>query len=202
MRDHWWWRPGWRPGRRMYAWHVTFGDQPAVQDLAARARDLLRDVPGLDLIPGPWLHLTTQGVGFSDEVSAGDLAAITAAARSRLAAVRPAAVTIGPARLLTEGIACDARPAAALRPVRDAVRDAIGDVWGPARVPGQADWWPHVSLAYASADGPEAPAAAALAGFDAAADITVSEIQLILLGRDEHLYQWETRAAVSLGANN
>src|SRR5215469_3958600 len=178
MRDHWWWRPGWQPGRRMYTWHVTFGDQPAVQDLAARARDLLRDVPGLDLIPGRWLHLTTQDVGFSDEVSADDLTAITAAARSRLAAVRPAAVTIGPARVLGEGIGCDAHPAAALSPARDAVRAAIGDVRGRARVPAEA----------------------ALAGFDVAAAITVSEIKLILLGRDEHVYQWETQATVSLGA--
>ena len=184
----------------MYTWHVTFGDQPAVQDLAARARDLLRDVPGLDLIPGPWLHLTTQGVGFSDEVSAADLAAITAAARARLAAVPPAAVTIGPARVVDEGIVCDAYPAAALSPVRDAVRAAIGDVWGPARVPGEAGWWPHVSFAYASADGPAAAAGAALAGFTAAAAITVTEVQLILLGRDEHLYQWQTQATVRLGA--
>jgi hypothetical protein len=184
----------------MYTWHVTFGDQPAVRDLAAQARDLLRDVPGLVLIPGPWLHLTTQGVGFSDEVSAADLAAITTAARSRLAAVPPAAVTICPARVLDEGVGCDAHPAAALTPVRDAVRAAIGDVWGTARVPGESDWWPHVSLAYASADGPAAPAEAALAGFTAAAAITVTEVQLILLGRDDHLYQWETQATVRLGA--
>jgi hypothetical protein len=183
----------------MYTWHVTFRDQPAVQALAARGRALLRDVPCLDLIPGPWLHLTTQGVGFSDQVSVADLAAITAAARFRLAAVPPPAVTIGPAKVLDEGIACDAHPAAALSPVRDAVRAAIGDVWGPARVPGAADWWPHVSLAYASADGPSAPAEAALAGFGAAAAITVTEVQLILLGRDEHLYQWETEATVGLG---
>ena len=184
----------------MYTWHVTFGDQPAVQDLAARARDLLRDVPGLDLIPGPWLHLTTQGVGFSDEVSAADLAATTAAGRSRLAAVPPAAVTIGPARVVDEGIVCDAYPAAALNPVRDAVRAAIGEVRGRERVPGQAEWWPHVSLAYASADGPSAPAETALAGFDEAVAITVTEVQLILLGRDEHLYQWQTQATVRLGA--
>ena len=87
VRDHWWWRPGWRPGRPMYAWHVTFRDQPAMRDLAARGRDLLRDVPGLDLIPDPWLHLTTQDVGFSDEVSAADLAAIIAAARDRKSVV-------------------------------------------------------------------------------------------------------------------
>jgi 2'-5' RNA ligase superfamily len=194
MREHWW-RPGWRPGRRMYAWHVTFRDQPAVQDLAARARAVLRDVPRLELVPGPWLHLTVQDIGFSDEVSGGDLAAVTVAARARLAAVPPAAVTIGPARALDEGIGCDARPAAALSLVRDAVRAAISDVWGPARVPGQADWWPHVSLAYASADGQ-----LAITGFDEAAAITVTEIQLILLGRDGYRYEWETQATVRLGA--
>jgi len=186
----------------MYAWHVTFGDQPAVQDLAARARYRLRDVPGLDLIPGRWLHLTTQDVGFSDEVSHGDLAAIITAARARLAAVPSAAVIVGPPRVLDEGIGCDAHPAAALSPVRDAVRVAIGDVRGADRVPGEAGWWPHVSLAYASANGPSAPAEAALAGFAAVAAVTVTEVQLILLGRDEHVYQWEIRATVSLGAAN
>jgi 2'-5' RNA ligase len=195
MREHWW-RPGWRPGRRMYAWHVTFLDQPAVQDLAARARAVLRDVPRLELVPGPWLHLTVQDVGFSDEVSGDDLAAITAGARSRLAAVPAAAVTIGPARALDEGIGGDAHPAAALSPARDAVRAAIGDVWGPWRVPGQADWWPHVSLAYASAGGQLALAADE---YEAAA-ITVTEIQLILLSRDGYRYEWETLATVKLGA--
>ena len=184
----------------MYAWHVTFRDQPAMQDLAARAGSVLRDVPWLEPVPGLWLHLTMQDIGFSDEVSGDDLAAVTAAARTRLAAVSPAVVSIGPARVLDEGIACDAHPAAALSPARDAVRAAIGDVRGPAGLPGQADWWPHVSLAYASADGPSAPAETALAGFGAAAAITVTEVQLILLGRDGYQYEWETRATVRLGA--
>jgi hypothetical protein len=33
MRRHWWWRPGWRPGRRLYAWHLTFGDQTVARGL-------------------------------------------------------------------------------------------------------------------------------------------------------------------------
>jgi hypothetical protein len=60
---HWWWRPGWAPGRRMYTFHVTFEDQPAVQEPAAEARQRLAGLDGLDLVPGRWLHLTTQGVG-------------------------------------------------------------------------------------------------------------------------------------------
>jgi len=198
MRDHWWWRPGWRPGRRKYAWHFTFRDQPAVQDLAARARVLLDGVPGLDPIPGPWLHLTTQAVGFSDEVRDDDLAAIVAGATSRLAGVPPADVTVGPARVLSEAVLCDAHPAGALTLARDAVRAAIGDVLGPSGIPGRAEWWPHVSLAYSNADGPVAPVEAALAGFDTVADITLTEIHLILLGRDDHLYEWQNCATVRL----
>ena len=59
----------------------------------------------------------------------------------------------------------------------------------------------HVSLAYASADGPAAPAEAALARFDEAAAITVTQIQLILLGRDGYRYEWQTQATVSLGSD-
>jgi hypothetical protein len=66
MRRHWWWRPGWRPGRRLYAWHLTLRDQTVSQgqaDLrqvvgAYQAR--LAGLAGLDLVPAEWLHLTVQ----------------------------------------------------------------------------------------------------------------------------------------------
>lgn len=69
VRDHWWWRPGRKPGRRFYTFHFTFERQPAVQHLAAEARGRLSGFPALDLVPSRWLHLTTQGIGFTDEVS-------------------------------------------------------------------------------------------------------------------------------------
>jgi 2'-5' RNA ligase len=198
MTDHWWWRPGWRPGRRMYYWHVTFPEAPAVQAFAAAARERLAGLPGMDLVPGHWLHLTIQRIGFTDEVSDGDLAAIADAGRARLARVAPPEVIIGPAQVQGEGIVCDANPAEALAPVRDAARAAIGDVWGPARVPGRSHWWPHVSLGYASAAGPAGPFEAALAGFADVAAHTVSAIRLIRLGRDDHQWEWDVCATVPL----
>jgi hypothetical protein len=36
MRNHWWWRPGWRVGRRMCTWHATFEGHPALHGLAER----------------------------------------------------------------------------------------------------------------------------------------------------------------------
>ena len=87
LRDHWWWRPGMRPGRRFYTVHATFADQPLMQELAAKATERLAGLPGLDLVPGEWLHLTMQGIGFADEVGDADLKAIMTAARLRLASV-------------------------------------------------------------------------------------------------------------------
>jgi hypothetical protein len=140
-----------------------------------------------------------QAIGFTDEVSDAGLAAIAGAARRRLARVAPPQAVIGPARVITEGIVCDVRPAGPLTPARDALRAAIGDVWGPARVPGRSGWWPHVSLGYASAAGPAGPFEAALAGFAGVAPHTVSAVQLVRLGRDHHLWEWDVCATVPLG---
>jgi hypothetical protein len=199
MRDHWWWRPGWEPGRRFWTFHVTWRDQPAVQDLAAAARGRLAGLPGLDLVPGEWLHCTTQGVGFDGEVSAADLSAIAAAARARLAAVAPARVELTAPGTVDEGVVCSIGPAGTLNPVRDALRAAIGDVWGAAKVPEGAQWWPHVSLAYANADGSPAVVDRVLGGIGGATAL-VRSVELIRLGRDRHLYQWDSARVLPCGA--
>ena len=184
----------------MYTFHVTFEDQLAVQELAAEARQRLAGLDGLDLVPGRWLHLTTQGVGFTDEVSDADLAAITSAARARLASMAPVVVTLTPPRVASEGIACHVGPDEVLTPARDALRAAIGDVWGPQRVPEGPEWSPHVSIAYASADSSGDAFEAALGGLGGAS-VTVRLMDLIRLGRDRRVYEWETVVRLPLGGS-
>jgi hypothetical protein len=183
----------------MYTWHVTFADVPVVQDLAASVQARLAGLDGIDLVPGRWLHLTTQDVGFTDAVSDADLAAITGAASVRLAAIEPVPVTIGPARLVSEGILCWGEPGGALTPMREAIRAAIVDVWGPLRVPDGPGWAPHVSIAYGNADGPDGAFEAALDGEGTVAAMTVDAVTLIRLGRDQRVYEWEALAGVPLG---
>jgi len=184
----------------MYTFHATFEDQPAVQELAAEARQRLAGLDGLDLVPGRWLHLTTQGVGFTDEVSDADLAAITRAAGARLTSLAPVSVALAPPRVASEGVACRVGPDGALTPARDALRDAISEVWGPARVPEGPKWSPHVSIAYASADGPGDPFEAAVGGLGSA-QATVHAMDLIRLGRDRRIYEWETVVRLPLGGS-
>ena len=199
MADHWWWRPGWGPGARCYTFHFTFQDQPAVQEHAARARARLEALPGLDLVPGKWLHLTTQGIGFAGTVSDDDLDAVTSAARNRLAAVAPARVSVGPPVIASEGIACWVGPDGVLDPARDALRAAIAAVRGSDLVPEGPDWTPHVSVAYSNASGPADIYETALDGQADAAAVTLGAVRLIRLGRDGHVYEWDTIATLPLG---
>jgi 2'-5' RNA ligase len=207
MRRHWWWRPGWRPGRRLYAWHLTFGDQTVsrgredLRRVVAGYQARLAGLPGLDLVPVEWLHLTMQPIAFADQVDAGEVERVVAAVGRRCAALAPVGLTLGPPELQAEGVWLRVVPAAAVRRVRAAVRAGIAEVWGAGRVPEPAGGFtPHVSLAYSNADGPSEPYAVALAAVRSrSASVELGAVQAISLGRDAHVYRWEAVATVPLG---
>jgi 2'-5' RNA ligase len=187
VRNHWWWRPGWSPGRWMYAWHLTFGGQTVaggvvpLRGVVAAYQARLGELPGLDLVPVEWLHVTMQDVGFADEVSEDDLARIAAAVRRRCVRLTPVRLTLGPAVLVGEGIWPRVSPTEPVRRVRAAVRAGVAEVWGASHVPKPASGFtPHVSLAYSDTDGPDEPYAATLAGMGPrSATVAVGAIQLI-----------------------
>ncbi|MFE7529369.1 2'-5' RNA ligase family protein [Kitasatospora sp. NPDC057542] len=199
MADHWWWRPGWSPGTRWYTWHLTFDGADDVHRLAADYRHALAGVPGLDLVPDRWLHLTMQGLGSTAEVGEADARAIADASAHHLAKIPAFDLALGRAIVTPEALLLTVDPAEPVRAVRTAIRAAIADVW--PEVPEPADnFRPHVSVAYSNADGPARPAADALAGvtsYPATARVTSAE--LIVLGRDRQMYEWETAARVALG---
>ena len=200
MRDHWWWRPGWREGRSFYTWHVTLADQPGARNLVERYAPTLAALRVLDPVPLQWLHLTLQGVGFTDEVDRSDVDRIVSAARDRCRQLAPFTVTIGPAHVDPETIQMPVRPLEPLSELRLALRRAIGDVWGEHNVPEPEDGFrPHVSLGYSNSAGPAAPVAEALdARAGLTAEVTVSHVSLINLNRDSNAYEWADVAIVHL----
>ncbi|MEQ4720936.1 2'-5' RNA ligase family protein [Nonomuraea sp. B19D2] len=185
----------------MYTFHTTFQDQPALHRLVAAYHGQLSGLSGLDLIPFKWLHLTMQGIGFTDEVSDTDIAAITKAVTSRLQSLEPVQLTFTRPVPAPEALQFHVQPADRMRGIRQAVREAIADVWGWEMVPDSDQWTPHVSIAYSNSDGPIEPYAEALDSVSAEpVTITVSHIQLIVLDRDEHVYRWTTKATIPLHA--
>jgi hypothetical protein len=199
-RDHWGWRPGWKVGRSFYTWHVTFADQPHVLEFAASYASVVERLPMLDHIPLHWLHLTMQGVAFTDEVDQSDVDEIVTATHARCAGLDPFSVTLGPAEVAAEALKLPARPVELLIRVRSTVRQAIADVWGSERVPRAADGWiPPVSLAYSNTDGPAEPIFQARNPSEADHRVRVSAVPLIDVNRDQKMYQWTEVARVPLG---
>jgi 2'-5' RNA ligase len=152
------------------------------------------------MIPARWLHLTTQGVGFTDEVTDDEVAAIVAATRERLKGFGPQHVTLGPAKVTPEAILLDVAPVAPLAAIRRELRGAITGVLGVGRLMETEEWTPHVSVAYSSGTAPAAPYAAALED-GGTVQTVISDVELIVLGRDQHLYEWTTRADIRLGGD-
>lgn len=200
MSDHWWWRPGVRPGRRLLVWHILPAGQPEVCDLVRQCQDKLAGLPGLDLVPAGWLHMTTQIVGFEDEIPAAEVDAMVAGVEDRFARLTPVEVELGRVWLHSEAVMLGIRPPRALDPVRTAIREATAAAVGVHQLDDAPEWTPHVSVAYSNADRPARPVIDALALRPEPARLRVTRVDLVVQERVGHLYRWEPRAVVRLGA--
>lgn len=202
LRNHWWWRPGWKVGIRFYAWHVTFEDQPAVAEIAARYQAELSTVRGLDMIPAQWLHMTMQGVGFVEDVPPDRVDALLRAARVRLGELAPAEARFHRPVIRSEAVAMPPAPLSPVQDVRRAVRAAIGDTFGAGAVPERAaGYQPHFSLAYVSEDQPAQAALDAIQRITVEPiDVTIASVALIEMHRDYRMYEWRTVESVPLGS--
>jgi 2'-5' RNA ligase len=199
LREHWYWRPGWRSGRSFYTWHLTFDGAIEVHALVHRLQAEL-GMEGLDLVPAEGLHLTMQGVGFTDEVSENDVAAIVRAVQDRCHQLTPFTLRLGPVDPDAEGIGLLVDPWAPVEDLRRAVRSAIGSVWDD--VPeAEEGFRPHVTIAYSGADAPVGEIRTRLAALRGLPPATTyaTQVQLIALRRDEMAYRWDVTATVPLG---
>lgn len=194
--DHWWWRPGWTPGRRFYTWHCTFQEQPGVHALAAAYRASLAPLGCLDVVPDSWLHLTMQGVGFVDDVTTSEIHGMVAAARQRLADVPAFTIDLDRPTFTPEAIRWD--PEGPVDRVRSAIRDAIGSVWEAVPEPAES-FTAHITIAYANEEGPADAILGALAGMPSIPTVArIDSAELIVLNRDNKMYEWETYASLPL----
>ncbi|MGN9803050.1 2'-5' RNA ligase family protein [Micromonospora sp. L32] len=200
VRDHWWWRPGWRVGRRFYAFHVTFDDQPELYRLADSYRSALGVAPPVTLIPDRWLHLTMQGIGFTDETSNDALARIIEEAGRQLGELPAVDVEFHEVVIADEAIVMPAMPAEPIQQLRAATRTAIACVVGDDHVPEDPRRYrPHVSVAYLTADGPAEPYIRAVEAIKPnSATVRISHVDLIEMHRDRRMYEWSMVARLNL----
>lgn len=200
-RDHWAWRNGWQPGRRSYWWFVSLGAHREVGQLASRYMAAL-DLPCLDPPEARHLHISVQQVGFSDQVGAGEVAAILHRARRDEPRVS-LDLRLGPIEPNPESVALHVSPWQQIHEHRRWLRRITGDVLGAARLPGTEDhFWPHVTVGYTNVEAPAGPIARALEACPALPEVavTVRELDLVLLGRDDRKWTWDVIGSVPLSA--
>jgi 2'-5' RNA ligase len=142
-----------------------------------------------------------QGIGFVDEVDQAAVEDIVERARARCGDLEPFDLSIGAPHVDPESVQIAVSPAEPVRQVRAAVRAAIADVWGSASVPeAEGPFNPHLSLAYTNRDADGTDVRLALEQVTApSATAHITSCQLIVLHRDNRMYEWEPFATVRLG---
>jgi 2'-5' RNA ligase len=161
---------------------------------------VLGDVPGLDLVPISWLHITMQGIGFIDEVSDIDRDAIIEAASRRLAKIPAVTLTFHHVAIRPEAIALYPNPIGPVRTIRSEIREAIAGVWGANRVPESADnYQPHLSIAYVSSHAESSRVAEVISAENPdPARLVITSASCIAIQRVNHSYHWDTHATAHL----
>ncbi|GAA3708148.1 hypothetical protein GCM10022224_087090 [Nonomuraea antimicrobica] len=187
------------PGQGRLYWHVLLGDDAQARDIVQEAQGRLAGLPGLDLVPQEFIHLTMFVAGYSHETTDHQVNVMAEEVAGQLARVEPITVTLGRVLYHPEAIVLEARPAERLRPLLEAVKFATRAATGRDGVLAHDVWIPHVTVAYSSADGPAAPIIEALGEQLPEREVTIRSIHIVNQDGPETVWDWRTLAEVRLG---
>jgi 2'-5' RNA ligase len=198
MTDHWVIQPGADPRRRQLMWPMTLGADRTVIELAGQAHRRIAGIPGLDLVPSRWLHLTTLTSGPADDIAPGALAAMIEEAQHLLAAIAPITITLGRVLYHPRAVMLDAGPAGPFESVIKAVRTATRPA-GSSTALYHDPWRPHITLAYSNAARPAAPVIEALGRSLPARQVTIRSVSLVTQSPGQR-WTWDLIADLPLAA--
>jgi 2'-5' RNA ligase len=204
--NHWTKLSEWSPGRSLLACYLTFEMQPDLHEVVTTYQGALADLPTLDLIWQEWLHLTVQGIAFTDELDPGQAEKVVTAVRDELAVQRSCAFTLQPPMVGNDGVYLPAAQPQPLAAVRESVAAAAGRMLAPRSLyalPGQGDseFVPHVSIAYANGEVPREAVVDRLCRVDVpSVTVRVDDISMIKLRRDHRRWAWTDAVKIPFGA--
>ncbi|MFG1696895.1 2'-5' RNA ligase family protein [Nonomuraea sp. NPDC049309] len=187
------------PGQGRIYWHVLLGEDNEARAIVQEAHDRLAGLPGLDLVPQKYIHLTTLVAGYSHEITDHQVDVMAEAAAALLGQVPPITVTLGRVLYHPEAIVLEARPADRLLPLLEAAKSATLAATGSEGALAHTAWMPHVTVAYSSAEGPAEPIIRALGKRLPDRDIIIRSIHIVNQDGPETVWDWRSLAQVQLG---
>lgn len=198
MEDHWAAESGVDSRRARLMWFILVGDNPQIAELARQGQDCLTGLPGLDLVPRPWLHITTLIAGYADQITTDQVKQMTSHARQLAARISPITLSLGRILYHTRAIMLQAGTPEQLEPILHAVQEATRATTGRYGELHTAPWTPHITLAYSNTTQPAAPAIRALGRGLPKQDTIIASVSLISQ-RPEQQWTWDPMADIPLG---
>ena len=196
LRNHW--SGAARP--RAYYWYLTFADDAAICDLAARAQQAVA-FPYYDPVPPDGLHMTIGRIAPEGGITAAQLNSVSAVASLACQAIPPFRIRLGELSGTRGAIGFTVTPVAPISQLRDTLRAATLSVCPDASAT-REEILPHITIAYGNPDGvPAADAIAAVETLNASklrAEVTVRQTAVVLLERRQRSYTWELLLQVPL----
>jgi 2'-5' RNA ligase len=181
---------------------MLVGTDPDVIAVVQEARRKLAAFSGLHRTPYAWLHMTALIAGSAGEITGEQIGQMASAASRLLADIPPPVVTVGKILYHPEAIMLAARPAEALLPVLQAVREATRVVTGSQGRPGnKLPWTPHITIAYSTARQPAEAIIAALRLSLPERKIQISTVSVVNQRGPERSWDWHPEATIRFGAS-
>jgi 2'-5' RNA ligase superfamily len=194
--NHWTHLPEWRSGRRLWVFYLTFSGQSDLHKLVQRYQERLAGVDELDLVDHRWLHVTIQGIAFTDELDDEQVRAFEKAVTVAVAGYPRPVLTVEAPQLDHDALSMQVRPTQEICALRHDIRECVARTIGddnlyqlPQPLVG---FNPHISIAYANAA--IANADEVLARLDPVEPpdlhIQVPSVSLIHLERENRRWYW------------
>jgi hypothetical protein len=143
--------------------------------------------------------MTTQIVGFADEISDSELENMINSARERMRSIAPTTTTLGRPLFHTEAVVLGVAPRDGLDAARAGIRQAVAATVRTNQLADDPDWVPHLSVAYSNSDASARPVIEAMQPPPTPVDVRIDRIDLVSQERVGHCYVWDRITTVILG---
>lgn len=195
----------WPPGRKDLHWLIVPGEDFARTHLYEPYRELAEQ-PGLYPVQPEWMHVTLLHMGPQNSASPDEIDQLAAEVTKRAGSVAPFDLTLSRPDIGTVAIEAKGYPGAPHRALAEmtwqATHTVVGDRW--PRIPLATASYPHLSHAYAGAEGHLADRGAlkvVLSDLPGESVILpVTTLTLVAEWHDRREIRWDVLAEVKLGA--
>ncbi|WP_083883768.1 2'-5' RNA ligase family protein [Nocardia higoensis] len=196
--DHWTLK-SWTPGQSGFYWYLTFDDTQLVELAVRCQKELTGD--GIDFVPPDGLHLTLLKAGRSVDLSEAQLSTIVETARRRLTTISPFDLDVGPLTGSRSALRFSVTPWSDLLELHRALREATATSRPHGALSETTRFRPHLGIGYINTPQSAMQLIDEVATLRDLPPVTVSvtEVRLVQLRREDRRYRWTDRAVVVLG---